>query len=286
MQVCPDLGHVVRLGGLLPEAEIVGADDVWISGCACDSRQVREGELFAALVGSRRDGHDFIAEAVARGCAAVLSRAAACPSCRALVRGADVRGSHARLCQALAGNPSRQLKLIGVTGTNGKTTTSCLIAGVLTAAGHRVGVLGTLGYLDGRIVEDADAHHSAARPAGVAAGADGPQRVQPRRDGSFEPRARSIAGGGRELRRRLRDERHPGPSRLSRDPARLPSGEGQDFPASRRRKVSRSSTPTIRRSASLLRRTRPPGVDRWHPGMRPKSPPCRSNNIEANRRFC
>jgi UDP-N-acetylmuramoyl-L-alanyl-D-glutamate--2,6-diaminopimelate ligase len=154
MQVCPDLGHAVPLGGLLSEAAIHGADEVWITGCTCDSRRVRPGELFAALAGSRHGGHDFIAEAVARGCAAVLSERPlpeiAVPTCVV----PNIRQSHARLCQALAGNPSRQLKLIGVTGTNGKTTTSCLIAGMLQAAGHRVGVLGTLGYLDGRIVED------------------------------------------------------------------------------------------------------------------------------------
>jgi UDP-N-acetylmuramoyl-L-alanyl-D-glutamate--2,6-diaminopimelate ligase len=155
MQVCPDLGQFVSLRHLLPEAEILGADDIAISGCACDSRQVRQGELFAALVGSRQDGHDFIAEAVARGCAAVISdrpaTEAAVPWCRV----PNARQAFARLCQTLAGNPSRQLKLIGVTGTNGKTTTSCLIAGILRAAGYRVGVLGTLGYLDGRIVEPA-----------------------------------------------------------------------------------------------------------------------------------
>ena len=112
---------------------------------------VRQGELFAALPGSRHDGRDFIAEAVARGCAAVLIERPA-TSCGAGVPPAlcsrdgcttrdlpevpvpvcvvpNVRDSHSRLCQALAGNPSRQLKLIGVTGTNGKTTTSCLIAG-------------------------------------------------------------------------------------------------------------------------------------------------------------
>ena len=61
--------------------------------------------------------------------------------------------AYGRMCQTLAGDPSRQLKVIGVTGTNGKTTTSCLIAGILTAAGHRVGVLGTLAYLDGRIID-------------------------------------------------------------------------------------------------------------------------------------
>jgi UDP-N-acetylmuramoyl-L-alanyl-D-glutamate--2,6-diaminopimelate ligase len=154
MQVCPELGQVVSLRRLLPEAEILGADDVCITGCTSDSRQVREGELFAALTGSSRDGHDFAADAVARGCAIVLAERPIpelpVPSCVV----PNPRESFARLCQALAGCPSRQLKLIGVTGTNGKTTTSCLIAGVLSEAGHHVGVLGTLGYLDGRIVEE------------------------------------------------------------------------------------------------------------------------------------
>lgn len=155
MQVCPELGQFVSLRQLLPEAETVGADDVWIGGCSSDSREVREGELFAALPGSKHDGHDFVAEAVVRGCAAVLCERPIpeipVPSCVV----PNVRESHARLCQALAGNPSRQLKLIGVTGTNGKTTTSCLIAGILTAADYRVGLLGTLGCVDGRIVEPA-----------------------------------------------------------------------------------------------------------------------------------
>ncbi len=155
MQICPDLGHLVRLRRLLPEAEIIGADDVALSGCTCDSRQVREGDLFAALVGSRHDGHDFIAEAAARGCAAVLSERPAPEIALPWCVVPNAREAYARLCQTLAGNPTRQLKLIGVTGTNGKTTTSCLIAGVLKAAGYSVGVLGTLGYLDGRIVEPA-----------------------------------------------------------------------------------------------------------------------------------
>ena len=155
MQVCPDLGQFVSLRRLLPEAEILGADDIAISGCACDSRQVREGELFAALVGSQHDGHDFVAEAAARGCAAVLSDRPATDLTVPWCLVPNARATYARLCQTLAGNPSRQLKLIGVTGTNGKTTTSCLIAGILKAAGYRVGVLGTLGYLDGRIVEPA-----------------------------------------------------------------------------------------------------------------------------------
>jgi UDP-N-acetylmuramoyl-L-alanyl-D-glutamate--2,6-diaminopimelate ligase len=153
MQVCPALGQVVSLRRLLPEAQIVGADDIWITGCTSDSRQVSEGQLFAALAGSSRDGRDFVADAIARGAAAVLAQEpipeSPVPTCVA----ANPRESFARLCQTLAGFPSRQLKLIGVTGTNGKTTTSCLIAGVLSEAGCRVGILGTLGYLDGRILE-------------------------------------------------------------------------------------------------------------------------------------
>jgi UDP-N-acetylmuramoyl-L-alanyl-D-glutamate--2,6-diaminopimelate ligase len=152
---------------LLPEAEIVGADDVWIAGCTSDSRHIREGELFAALAGSGCDGHDFAADAAARGCAAVLTERPmpelAVPSCVV----PNARAAFARLCQALAGCPSRQLKLIGVTGTNGKTTTSCLIAGVLSAAGHRVGVLGTLGYLNGRSVEKST--HTTPPPERLAA---------------------------------------------------------------------------------------------------------------------
>jgi UDP-N-acetylmuramoyl-L-alanyl-D-glutamate--2,6-diaminopimelate ligase len=154
MQVCPELGRLVSLRNLLPEAEIFGGGDIQISGCANDSRHVREGELFAALTGGDHDGHDFIAEAIAGGCAAVLSEQPMpdppVPTCIV----PNARAAYARLCQALAGNPSRQLKLVGITGTNGKTTTSCLIAGVLSAAGHRTGVLGTLGYLDGRVIEE------------------------------------------------------------------------------------------------------------------------------------
>ena len=155
MQVCPDLGHLVRLRTLLPEAEFIGPDDIGASGCAADSRRVEPGDLFVAIVGGRHDGHDFVGEAVEQGCAAVLSQrplpALPVPNCVV----PDTRNAHSRICQALAGNPSQALKVIGVTGTNGKTTTSCLIASMLTTAGYKTGVLGTLGYLDGAGIEPA-----------------------------------------------------------------------------------------------------------------------------------
>ena len=67
---------------------------------------------------------------------------------------AEFLSAYAKVCQTLAGNPSRQLKVIGITGTNGKTTTSCLLASILTTAGHKIGLTGTLGYIDGADIED------------------------------------------------------------------------------------------------------------------------------------
>ena len=165
MQACPPLGHPLSLRRLLPGAELHGTDDVRFSGCVCDSRQVEPGYLFAALAGSRLDGRDFIAQAVARGCAAVLTEPPLPEMClpeRSLPEMSppvcivpNAREAYGRICQALAGDPSHALKVIGITGTNGKTTTCCLVASILTTAGHRAGLLGTLGYLDGRRIEPA-----------------------------------------------------------------------------------------------------------------------------------
>ncbi|MBN2218247.1 MAG: UDP-N-acetylmuramoyl-L-alanyl-D-glutamate--2,6-diaminopimelate ligase [Pirellulales bacterium] len=155
MQVCPDRQCRSHLRTLFPEATLVGSGDVEVRACVCDSRRVEPGDLYVAIVGTRHDGHEFIAEAIHRGCAAVLSERplpeATVPVCVV----ADTRDAYGRLCQALAGDPSRHVKTIGVTGTNGKTTTSCLIARMFTHAGFRTGLLGTLGYFDGDRCDDA-----------------------------------------------------------------------------------------------------------------------------------
>jgi UDP-N-acetylmuramoyl-L-alanyl-D-glutamate--2,6-diaminopimelate ligase len=151
-QLCSTADRLLSLRALLPEAVFPGSDDIRVGGCQCDSRQVQPGEVFAALPGSRHDGRDFVTEAIARGAAGIVCQppldAAGVPVCIV----SNAREAYGRICQALAGNPSHQLKLIGVTGASGKTATSCLIASILCTADHRVGLLGSLGYSDGRMV--------------------------------------------------------------------------------------------------------------------------------------
>jgi UDP-N-acetylmuramoyl-L-alanyl-D-glutamate--2,6-diaminopimelate ligase len=155
MHTCPTVGRSLSLRRLLPGAEFPGADDILVAGCTCDSRRVGPGDLFAGLPGSRRDGREYLGQAVANGCEGVLlgQAAAGLPVPQCVV--SNPREAYAQVCQALAGDPGDKLKVIGVTGTNGKTTTTCLVAGILTAAGYQVGLLGTLGYLDGRVIEAA-----------------------------------------------------------------------------------------------------------------------------------
>jgi UDP-N-acetylmuramoyl-L-alanyl-D-glutamate--2,6-diaminopimelate ligase len=127
-----------------------------ITGIAYDSRQVRPGFLFAAIQGEKLDGHKFISQAVASGAVAVLSERAR----EAGVRGLWIRVPHARRALALAaanfyGQPARALRLIGITGTNGKTTTSFLLESILRAAGHKAGLFGTIEYHTASGVQEA-----------------------------------------------------------------------------------------------------------------------------------
>ena len=167
MRACPARGQPISLRQVLPEADFFGPDDIRVTSCSCDSRSVESGDLFAALPGRVLDGHDFAREAVWRGCRAVLAERPLPELDVPLCRVPDVRAAYGRVCQALVGNPSQNLKVIGVTGTNGKTTTSCLIASILSGAGHHVGLVGTLGAFDG--VDFADSSLTTPPPAELAA---------------------------------------------------------------------------------------------------------------------
>jgi UDP-N-acetylmuramoyl-L-alanyl-D-glutamate--2,6-diaminopimelate ligase len=155
MSTLPAGLHGVSLRTVLPEAEFYGADDIRIESCSCDSRRCRPGDLFVAVRGSRHDGHDFVSHAARQGAVAVLAqrreRDWPLPACIV----PDAAEALGRICQALAGQPSERVKVIGITGTNGKTTTSFLTASVLAAGGHNAGISGTLGCFDG-----ADTHHA------------------------------------------------------------------------------------------------------------------------------
>jgi UDP-N-acetylmuramoyl-L-alanyl-D-glutamate--2,6-diaminopimelate ligase len=120
-----------------------------VAGVTADSRRVEPGWAFVAVPGTRHDGHAFAAQAVARGAVAlVLERAVdgPLPADVARLYVPDARAALAHLAAAFYGHPSRRLTLIGVTGTNGKTTSTYLLEAMLQALGYAPGVIGTISY--------------------------------------------------------------------------------------------------------------------------------------------
>jgi len=122
-----------------------------IRGVTDDSRRVGPGWLFVAVSGTAADGHDFVPDAIASGASAVITqRPVSLPDTVATVVVDDSRSALARLATAFAGIDRLQdrglLQLVGVTGTNGKTTTCYLIRSILAASGLRTALIGTIGY--------------------------------------------------------------------------------------------------------------------------------------------
>jgi len=118
-----------------------------VRGVAYSSKSVRPCFLFAALKGESRNGMDFVAEAEANGAAAVLSSWPNPPSSRAAwVQVADAREALALAAANFYGHPSDRLKVVGITGTKGKTTVAYLLESILNAAGSAPGVIGTIEY--------------------------------------------------------------------------------------------------------------------------------------------
>jgi UDP-N-acetylmuramoyl-L-alanyl-D-glutamate--2,6-diaminopimelate ligase len=118
-----------------------------ISGLTCDSRAVLPGWLFFALPGASADGHEFIPAAVLSGAAAVVLEDDSCaPQGIPWVRVADGRAAMALAAAEFNGNPTLKLPLVGITGTNGKTTTTYLIEAILAEANLPAAVLGTISY--------------------------------------------------------------------------------------------------------------------------------------------
>src|SRR5215213_8102611 len=117
--------------------------DVDVVALAYDNRAVRPGTLFFCVPGFTRDGHDFAPDAVARGAAALVVErplGLGVPE----VRVASVRAAMAPAAARFHGDPTARLAVVGVTGTNGKTTTAFLVRALLEAAGRRCALLGTV----------------------------------------------------------------------------------------------------------------------------------------------
>jgi UDP-N-acetylmuramoyl-L-alanyl-D-glutamate--2,6-diaminopimelate ligase len=136
-----------RLIEALPGATPDGTLDREITGIAYDSRRVTPGMLFVAIPGQHTDGHEFISNAIERGAAAVICERNGFAHPRTTkIKVPDVREALAQSAAAFYGNPSAGLKVIGVTGTNGKTTVTFMVKAMLEGAGIKTGLLGTVQY--------------------------------------------------------------------------------------------------------------------------------------------
>jgi len=137
-----------ELCAAIPECKLIG-DEVDIVDLAYDSRAVVPGALFVALVGAKSDGHDYIPEATSKGAGAlaITTDAGGWYGAKGLpvIVMPDTRGALPRLAATFFDEPSRNLFLVGVTGTNGKTSTSTMIESIFRIIGDRTGLIGTLG---------------------------------------------------------------------------------------------------------------------------------------------
>jgi UDP-N-acetylmuramoyl-L-alanyl-D-glutamate--2,6-diaminopimelate ligase len=139
----------MRLGALVEGADVrpvSGSLDIDVEGVAIDSRRVRPGDVFFALAGLKTDGRRHVADAIARGARAVIAHGDVDVPGATVLDASNPRAVLARVAARLAGDPSAHMTVVGVTGTNGKTTTTHLLEGIWRAAGHVPGVIGTIAY--------------------------------------------------------------------------------------------------------------------------------------------
>jgi UDP-N-acetylmuramoyl-L-alanyl-D-glutamate--2,6-diaminopimelate ligase len=150
-----DLRDTLAGRGLIEAAGSRGTSDAAVTGIAYDSRTVAGGQVFVALKGVHADGSAFVRQAIERGAAAVVSeRPAPADVAAPWAQVSDARLAIAVLAAAYERHPSDEMRVIGITGTNGKTTTGYVLASIFEAAGVRCGVLGTVAYRIGDEVRE------------------------------------------------------------------------------------------------------------------------------------
>ncbi|MGH2957203.1 MAG: UDP-N-acetylmuramoyl-L-alanyl-D-glutamate--2,6-diaminopimelate ligase [Solirubrobacterales bacterium] len=147
------LEELLRSSGVA--AEVRGDRETEISGLAYDSGRVEPGTLFFCVQGETRDGHEFGAAAVERGAAALVVERSLDTGAPEVVVG-DARAAMAPIAATFNGDPTAELTVVGITGTNGKTTTAFLLRELFEAAGTRCGLLGTVRRVVGGDVEEVE----------------------------------------------------------------------------------------------------------------------------------
>jgi UDP-N-acetylmuramoyl-L-alanyl-D-glutamate--2,6-diaminopimelate ligase len=149
----------MKLSELLRDVDVIsieGSSEVEVARVTADSRQATSGSLFVAVPGYVRDGAEFIAAAVSKGAAAVIAEKKVATGAATMVHVSDARAALALVAAASLGHPARSLRLVGVTGTSGKTTTTKMVESIFDATGEPVGLIGTIEYRAGEERELAD----------------------------------------------------------------------------------------------------------------------------------
>lgn len=143
--------RLVDLAAGVPGATVVAGGESEVRNVVYDSRRAQPGDLFVAVAGLRSDGHMYAAEVAARGVAVAIQEAVELPPGSACIRLEDSRAGLAELAATLLGRPARRLRMAGVTGTDGKTTTTHIAAHVLEAGGRQAGLMSTVAFRAGGV---------------------------------------------------------------------------------------------------------------------------------------
>ena len=135
----------MRLKDLILNVENLGETE--LSGVTCDSRAVKSGFVFVCIKGALSDGHNFATKAIENGASVVIAEHDLGLENQIIVE--DSHAAYSEICANWFGRPADKLKLIGVTGTNGKTSVTYMIKKILEASGEKVGLIGTNGNMIG-----------------------------------------------------------------------------------------------------------------------------------------